>query len=262
MSPCSQRARVFLYLLGTVLFSAGIWQGCGSRGSTAGGLQVVSLSCRNSALVRIQLHVADGRSDILRWGGLIVVPDFSRSSQDWDVFVHHAAERGLVVAVTEPLPESGQTPEAAVSTLTDAVSCLIPEMAKYGVGSEKIALLAEGRSAAAALRARNTETLAGRVLLSPVWPKSGPRPLELPAESSVVPCFLLSGDDDAAGRESAQAIYEALAGLKEIRLYPTASQGVDLLDLFASAEAQIFQWLETVLGTPKISRVPVADVVG
>lgn len=118
-----------------------------------------------------------------------------------------------------------------------------------GVDEDRIGIVGAsiGANLAAAYAAKN-EDLQALVMLSPGTDYKGIRVTPSFETYGKRPSLLLTSEDDRYSAQTCRSLHASAAGFCELREFPGADHGTDLLDASPNAAGLILQWCDTVLG--------------
>jgi alpha-beta hydrolase superfamily lysophospholipase len=193
--------------------------------------------------------------------GLILVHGLGGDHRAWDFFAERARRAGHLVIALD-LRGHGQSTDrngtrvsyrdftdadwaAAVVDLGTAKNTLLAA----GADPLNLAVLGEGLGGALALAyAARDPQMQAVVLVSP-----GLRERGFDNEATLraldgLPVLLLAAEGDALAAQSAGLLKDAAPGYVELRRYPDAAHGTDLLASAPEAPGQVLLWLEGIIG--------------
>jgi hypothetical protein len=174
--------------------------------------------------------------------GLLLIGGIGEAPQDWDAFANAARAQGYaVVACSVRFDEDMQPARAALAACKDA-------LVEAGAEAERLAVLGSRSAACLALDyAGADQDMLAAVLISPPQLCGATEPATLVAALTDCPLLLVACEEDTESAASAKSIDAAAGGFRELRLFPEAHRGINILIASASARRHIFAWLEQVM---------------
>ena len=211
----------------------------------------------------VALHVVIYPADARRAPAFLLIHRFGASAASWQPFALAAQQEGHPVACLDlrghgesvrrgdgtldfrDMPDSQWL--AALSDIRAAQKILADEGAP-----PHLVLCGEGLGANLALAAaRRDPTIAGVVAVSPGMIEHG-----IAAEPEIRalydrPLLLVTAEGDAYAADSATRLKQGAPGFCELRTYPGAAHGTDLLSAHPAVVGMILGWTENLLSKPQ-----------
>lgn len=126
-------------------------------------------------------------------------------------------------------------------------------LAARGADADNIAVIGAGLGANLALHyLLRDPSVQAAVLISPGLDYQGIGTEAVMPRLRDRPILLLASEGDAYSAASARTLKSAAAGFCELREYPGAAQGTNLLAAFPNATDQIIHWLDMILGRASV----------
>jgi len=199
--------------------------------------------------------------------GLILVHGAGGTRDDWAVFGERVRRAGYMTLALDMRGHGGSrrqgekeldhrrfSTEEWLGSLEDIAAARRLLVAR-GVDADNIAVIGAGLGANLALHYLLRDTLIqAAVLISPGLDYEGIGTEAAMRGLKDRPVLLLASEGDAYSAASTRTLKAAAAGFCELRSYPGAAQGTDLLAALPNATDQIVQWLDTILGRASIQK--------
>ncbi len=189
--------------------------------------------------------------------GLILLHQAGASRESWAPFARMARANGYC-AIAIDLRGHGASAGAAnpsAFTADDWLAILgdIPaakeQLIKAGADPNKIAIAGASIGANLAMRYAATDPqIQAIVLLSPGEEINGVSIVQTIQTYTSRPILLMAAQTDGYSARSAKKLDDLAAEYSELRLYPGAAHGTDLLDAVPVAAEQVLMWLDHILG--------------
>ncbi|MBI4557390.1 MAG: alpha/beta hydrolase [Candidatus Hydrogenedentes bacterium] len=196
-----------------------------------------------------------------RPGGVLLVHALGADHHSWDLFAARLQQRGYMSLAIDLRGHGGSTRKdgaslvfeqfsagdwaVAVNDLDAGKSYLI----QRGADARSFSLVGASLGANLALRyAATHEDVQALVLLSPGLEYKGIRAEPALADYGKRPLLLLTTEGDSYSASTCTRLKAKAPGFSELREYPGAAHGTDILDVSTNAIEQILQWLDAVVG--------------
>lgn len=189
--------------------------------------------------------------------GLILLHQAGSTRDSWAPFARMARANGYF-AIAIDLRGHGESSGAAnpsAFTTDDWLAILndIPaakeQLIKAGADPNKIAIVGASIGANLAMRYAATDPqIQAIVLLSPGEEVNGIGIVQTIQTYTSRPILLMASQIDGYSARSAKKLDDLAAEYTELRLYPGAAHGTDLLDAVPVAAEQVLMWLDHILG--------------
>ena len=193
--------------------------------------------------------------------GLILVHRAGQDLTSWDSFALQAQARGYCcISFTlrghanthsennEQANYRNFSAEAWMGGLRD-IAAAKEALLKAGADRENLVILGEAIGSSLALHyAVKDPDLQGAVLLSPGMDYRGVTIEATMLESKEFPVLLVASKNDDYAAAAANTLKAVAPGFCELRLYPGVAHGTALFEGSANTLAQIFLWLDIILG--------------
>ncbi|HNR33263.1 MAG TPA: alpha/beta fold hydrolase [Candidatus Hydrogenedentes bacterium] len=253
--------RALCVVAGLCVLCCGGWfaTGCGkgdSREVTAES-RALTLHTRDGVQLGAVLYPAVSETP----PGLILVHRYGARAESWRAFALAARGEGYHCVAFDvrghgasarrgeiPLDYRAFSHEQWLAAAADARATK-EALLEAGADPDNIVVLGEGLGAALALRyMRMDSDIQAAVLVSPSLDEKG---FDSAADLRALwdrPVLIVAAENDSAAATAATALKQTAAGFCELRLYPGAAHGTDLLAASEAARLQVLGWLQTVLG--------------
>lgn len=234
--------------------------GCSGTASSPLGPESIITATDDGVELRMVVYPVPGQ----RPPSLVLLHRYGADNHVWDVFARAAQQAGYLVAAVDlrghgrskrrgnaaldyrEMPDSAWT--AALSDVRAAKQAVI----RAGADPENVAICGEALGAGLALRAARLDPgFQAVIALSPGLEEKG-----IAAEPEIRtmrerPVLLVASEGDSYAASSAASLKQAAPGFCELRTYPGAAHGADLLAANPGAVSIILGWLETVISPPE-----------
>lgn len=189
--------------------------------------------------------------------GLILLHQAGSSRAAWTPFARMARAEGYgVIAIDlrgHGESADGKNPSAFTTDDWLAVLQDIPaakiELINAGADPKKIAIAGASMGANLAMRYAATDPdIQAIVLISPGEEVNGIGIVQTVQTYTQRPILLMAAQTDGYSSRSAKKLDDLAAEYTELRLYPGAAHGTDLLDTVPVAAEQVLMWLDHILG--------------
>jgi len=184
---------------------------------------------------------------------LFILPSRGEAIASWQRVAAEAEAAGYLVHLVtrfEPL-------EATRGGVKDIINGLLAESGAKGGRVDRVALLGSQQSAHYVLRhAVHDDRLEAVVLISPGLELGGIKSLPLIKEYGNRPSMIVSAAGDTYSAAAGRQLSDAAEGYAELREYPGAAKGVQLLDANDAAIDQVLLWLEPIMNPPQSAQNP------
>ncbi len=242
-------ARVFVIVL---------LAGCGgSSAPLAAGERRLALQTEDGLQVAATLYPVPAAQP----PGLILAHRYGADAVSWRSFALAAQQEGYQVIAVDLRGHGSSTQRgegrldyrdvsgvewlAAVADLRAARDALLAA----GTDPENLAVLGEGLGANLALRyMRIDPVIQAAVMVSPVLDEYG---FDSEADVRALrarPVLLVAAENDGPAAGAATALKQTAPGFSELRLYPGAASGTDVLAASEAAQVQVLGWLQAIIG--------------
>lgn len=215
-------------------------------GPSIGEVQIL-LESSNGAQIPTTLYPVDSANP----PGLLLVPGEAAGRNSWSGFAAKAQRKGLACLAIElrPIDAKAIYGHDDLANIFADLSIAREILVERGADPDSLAIIAASEGANLALNwAVDHPEIAAIVLLSPGLTYRGVSTEKALVELGVRPVLLMTSAGDAYSAASCRKLKERAPSFCELREYPGAAHGMDLLERSEQANEQILLWLSEIFG--------------
>lgn len=192
---------------------------------------------------------------------VIFIHERSTERKAWDLLARRVQAKGML-AVSFDMRGHGESTSQGANKLTfrgftvadwmggvGDLSAVAESALVYGADSENVVLVGAGVGGhLALLYALEHAEVQGVVMVSPGLVLEGIKIEDKIGGLDKSPILIIASTGDAYGAESAKKLGELARGFCDVRLYPSAARGTDLIASSFAASEQVLGWLDMIFG--------------